>query len=420
MMFLDFENRPLIIPESERHLQNFFFAAISMVLGNSLAISFLFSRPQNVFSRRNNKRSRILNDQAFLGFNFIHWFTKIWFLFCVFAWQTMGSEFTKTFLLPSVLLITVLYLDSWKTLIQVIKKNRWKIQFIHLIVFLLLSFLLSRINIVDYKSFDEAILAANPTVDVPSSSYKYDNIHRRYYDNLVFKMDFNSKGKLELLNSENEEIEFHEVFKTIEEWKENFYMPEYSRFSIRLRANKNISIKHIKYFELQLIEYNNLSMIYEVVNEDISTSSLYNNQIKYRVSSSLQEELEVVGSLPRVAGWDWYKELRYQDTIPINISKNIFVNRTEFSSDELSLEFKKYISQSTIFEYIYGDEVTYQDYINVLSAHKQAVLKLRMTEDFHNIDKQYYYNQFNRDEELNQERKHIIDKYPFQITEKFE
>ena len=43
-----------------------------------------------------------------------------------------------------------------------------------------------------------------------------------------------------------------------------------------------------------------------------------------------------------------------------------------------------------------------------------------MTEDFHNIDKQYYYNQFNRDEELNQERKHIIDKYPFQITEKFE
>ncbi|MEO1030938.1 MAG: hypothetical protein AAFX55_06020 [Bacteroidota bacterium] len=122
MLFLDFEERPVVMPENERQLSNLFFAAISMILGNSVAISYLFSRPQHVFSRRNNKRTRILNDQAFLGFNFIHWFAKVWFLFGIFSSQMMGSKFINIFLWPSVLLILVLYLDAWKTLSMVIKK----------------------------------------------------------------------------------------------------------------------------------------------------------------------------------------------------------------------------------------------------------------------------------------------------------
>ena len=176
MLFLDFENRPLIIPETERQFYNLFFAAIAMILGNSMAISFLFSRPQNVFMRRHNIRAKIINDQMFLGPNFIHWFAKIWFLFGLFAAQFMDSAFITNFIAPSILLIVVLYLDSWKTFIRVIKKNRWKIQVAHLITFILLTFILSKIDSVDYKSYDKVMLASNPTINVPLSICKKDNL----------------------------------------------------------------------------------------------------------------------------------------------------------------------------------------------------------------------------------------------------
>lgn len=151
ILFLDFENRPHIIPESDRNAYNLFFAAIAMILGNSITINFLLSRPQKVFSTRNIKRHRILNDNTFLGFNFIHWFAKLWFLFCMFAWLSMGSKFVDNFMLPSVLVIIVLYLDCWKTLITVIKKHRWKIQLLHLAGYMILTFSLSKLNLVTIK-----------------------------------------------------------------------------------------------------------------------------------------------------------------------------------------------------------------------------------------------------------------------------
>ena len=95
MMNLDFENRPIIISEVNRNFHNLFFATISLIFGNSIAINFLISRPQLIISKRNIKRSRILNDQVFLSFNFIYWFAKIWFFIGVFSFLTIGFDYVK-------------------------------------------------------------------------------------------------------------------------------------------------------------------------------------------------------------------------------------------------------------------------------------------------------------------------------------
>lgn len=420
MMFLDFENRPIIISETERQLYNLFFAAISMILGNSVAISFLFTRPLKAFRRRNNKRTRILNDQAFLGPNFIHWFAKVWFLFGLFASQFMGSAFMTNFILPSLLLIVVLYLDSWKTLITVIKKKRLKIQAVHLITFIVLTFILSKIDIVDYKSYDEVMLVSNPSIDVPSSSYENDNYNSNYYDNLVFKMNLLSKTKVGLSNVANEQMEFYDVYSYIKDWKEQFFYDNYLRFSIKLRANKNIPIKYIKEFELELLDANQLNIIYEVDNEDELTKRFCNNQIRHSISPSLQEELPQIGSPPRPIGWDFYKERKFQDTLRLHISDKIKIDDLEVPLEMLSRKLKNHIDRSTIIEYIYANNVTYQDYINVLSAHKTAVWELRTTENYDVIDLRIRRNPFSRDKELTKERNRLREKYPIYITERFE
>ncbi|MDB9720390.1 hypothetical protein OAA67_00785 [Winogradskyella sp.] len=420
MLFLDFENRPLIIPETERQFYNLFFAAIAMILGNSMAISFLFSRPQNVFMRRHNIRAKIINDQMFLGPNFIHWFAKIWFLFGLFAAQFMDSAFITNFIAPSILLIVVLYLDSWKTFIRVIKKNRWKIQVAHLITFILLTFILSKIDSVDYKSYDKVMLASNPTINVPLSLYKKDNYNLNYYGNVVFKMKFSSNTNVDLLNLSNNKIEFYEIHNIIEDWKKEVFYSDYSKFLIKLRANKNILIRHIKEFELELFNDNHYKIIYEVANDDKTTSRFSNNQIKYTISPSLQEALPQKGRPPRVPGWDLYKEHRFKDTLSLHISDNIKIDGREIPLQTLSKKLKRHINKSTVIEYVYADSVTYQDYINVLSAHKIAVWELRATENYEAINEQYYKNQFTRDEELNKERWRIREKYPIHITERFE
>lgn len=418
MMTLDFENRPFTITEANRYMYNLFFAAISMLIGNAITISLIVSRPQSIFSKRNNKHTRILNDQAFLGPNFIYWFTKVWFLFGAFAWQLMGSKFLDYYFLPSILIVVVLYLDSWKTMILVIKKNRWKIQLIHLIAFVVLTFVLSRVNIIDYKTMDASMLASNPTIEVPSSLYLKDNHRRYYYDNLVIKMDFISKNEIGLFNEENEQIEWSDLSRVILDFKK-YSFNSYSTL-VRLRANKNIPIKYIKEFEFILLEMNQTRLVYEVVNNDESTARYYNNQIDKNISPSMQEAFSRAGKPPRVPGWDFYKEQKFQDTLSVYISEGIEIDNLEIPQSMLSEKFKNYINKSSIIEYIYGENVTYQDYINVLSAHKIAVWEVRATENYEEIDAQIRKNVFSRDDKLIEERDRIQYKFPFRITERFE
>ncbi|WP_179022356.1 hypothetical protein [Winogradskyella forsetii] len=419
MMSLDFENRPIIISELSRNLFNLYFAAISMVLGNSIAISFLITRSQKIFSRRNNKRTRILNDQAFLGPNFIYLFTKIWFLFGVFAFTLIGSKFEGYFLLPSILLMIVLYLDSWKSLITVIRKNRLKIQCIHLLVFLILTFILSRVNVIDYKSMDESMLDSNPTVDVPSSFYLNDNKRKYYYDNLVLKMELVSENDVGIFNEANERIEWNALSMLVFDYN-NEQSYQHGRTSVRLRANKNIPIKYIKELELILLDMNQWRLFYEVSNNDESTASYYNNQLETRISPSLQEAFPRIGKPPRVPGWDFYKEQKFQDTLSVYISESIEIDNRKVPLNMLPRKLKNHINKLSIIEYIYADDATYQDYINVLSAHKTAVWELRATENFDEIDSLMRRNQFTRDEKLNKERDQITEKYPVRITERFE
>jgi len=421
MLFFDFEERPIIVPEADRQLFSFFFAAISLILGNSIAISFLFSRPQKAFSRRNNKRNRILNDQIFLGFNFIHWFTMVWSMFATFSSQFMGSKFIANFLLPSTLLILVLYLDTWKTLSLVFKKNRWKIKMFHFVLFLILTFALSKLNFIDYKSIDEFAYEAHPTIEVPKSLYENDTYKRQYYDNLVFKVYFNSKNEPRLFNAQNKPIELYDIYKILKDNESQYPEELVSRISVRLRIDKDIPIKFVKQIELELIHYNQPNIIYETYNEDELTSRFYNNQLRHRISSSLQYEFPVLeGQPPRIPIWNPYEKGRFKDTLQLYISENIEINGLILPVNMISSALKKHINDSTLVEYIYSDRAIYQDYINVFSAHKTAAWELRGAENYDKIEESIYRNQFNRDEELNKERDRLREKYPICITEHFQ
>lgn len=424
ILFFDFEERPIVVPEGDRQLFNLFFAAISVILGNSFAISFLFAKPQKVFSRRNNKHNRILNDQAFLGLNFIHWFAKVWFLFATFSSQFTGSKFINNFLWPSVFLILVLYLDSWKSLSLVIKKSRWKIMSLHFLTILLLVLGLSQLNIIDYKSIDDIAYSARPTVEVPKSTFIDELYLKRYYDDLVFKLDYDLSGNIDLQTEYNTSLELSEVQNNINEWKNDIVEELRYRATPRLRANKNIPIAFIKEFESKVYTSGNFNIIYEVANDNESTKRFYNNQIKYAISPSLLDVLpRKPYEPPRVPYFNGYKERVFLDTIRIDIANNVYVDNMSVELENLATCLKKYIKPTIIFEYVYKDITTFQDYINVLSAHNRAIKELKIDDCMYDYDEmilQIHRNQFSRDEKLKAELDRLRKRFPILITERFE
>ena len=424
IMFLDFEGRPMVLSENDRQLFNLFFAAISVILGNSLAINLLFSRPQSVFSRHNNKRSRILNDNTFLGFNFIHWFAKVWFLFATFSSSFIGSKFITNFLWPSIFLIIVLYLDAWKTLSLVIKNNRLKIIVIHFCSFVLLSFCLSRLNVIDYKSLDKAAYRTRPNIDVPRSDFSDEPYERRYYNYLVFKIDFDSHGNIQLLNEQYEPIELTDAYNYVNNMKNELTEAVSYRAATRLRANKSIPIRYVKEFEFELFKYGQTKIIYEVQNDDDLTKRFYNNQIKNYISPSLHETFPRKPYDPSsVPFFDSYKKRVFSDTIRVDVGKNIMINGNIVALKDLVDKFKDFVNSSTIFEYVHTDKTSYQNYIDVLSAHKKAIKQLKVRDSKYDYDEmmfQIHRNQFSRDTILNNERDRLRKKYPILIVEKFE
>lgn len=421
MMTLDMENRPILISEHRRNFQNLFFASISLIFGNSITISFLVNKPNSVLNRRNIKRQRILNDQVFLGFNFIYVFGKIGFLLGVFSFLTFGFQYVESLVIPALLLIIVLYLESWKTLVQVIKKNRFKIQILHLIVFLILTIVLSKVNVFDYKTFDETMLIKNPSIDVPESFFK-EKRRSYFYDDIIFKMDFISKEEIGLFTVGNKRIELNQINDFINEYYS--WIPEYDRLRLKptLRANKNIPIRKIKEFELELFKSGFSVIIYEVSNDDKSTSKFYNNQLQKTIvpiSSEDLNETKPMYPLPPTV-WDFIENNEELKFLRLNISEVVTSNGVEIKISSLGEKLKKYINQSTIIEYVYFENTTLQDYINVLSAHKTAVWEIRSTEDFDKIDSLIRQNRFSRDKKLYDERNRLIRKYPFRATERFE
>ncbi|MBC2846571.1 hypothetical protein [Winogradskyella flava] len=424
MMNLDFENRPIVISDVNRNFHNLFFAAISLIFGNSIAIGLLISSPQSALSKRNIKRGRIINDQVFLAFNFIYWFGKIWVFLGVFSFLTIGFDYIENLMIPAILLVVVLYLESWKTLIQVLKRNRWKIQMMHFGTLTILTFGLSQLNVFDYKSFDENMLVKKPTINVPKSVFHDELYKKRYYDKPVFKIDFNHKGQVGLFNEQYDRIELHDVYYYIQDWHDEIPR-EYEYKSVpRLRANKSIPIKYVKEFEFSLYNSGKFQIIYEVANNEELTNQFYNNQIKYSISPSLHEAFpREPHEPPRPPYFDYINELNSSDTIFVNVGETVVFDNRIVKPNDLVTEFQRHIDSLTVFEYVYKDDTTYQDYINVLSAHSESVLKLKKRNskiDYDQMINEIYNNQFSSNEKHRAELRRLDEKFQIIITERFE
>jgi len=409
-MSFGFANLPYILQEKDRNLYNIFFAGLSVVFANSITINMLFSKPSKALSRKNPIRRRILNDQIFLSFNFIYWFTKMGLCFLVFSMCCLDFDFSPYVGILSTLLLFVLYLDSWKGLSSIFKKNRFKVQILHLIIMSFLTMVISRIDIIDYNSIDELAIKSSPIYDLPHSDF-----HNASYNR--YKPEINLK--IELLENDELRIIHYGKWANINDIPAIIYAERASVreemipfLRVRITANKDIDLKYMKMVEAELYSINQQKIIYDIYNDDLLTRRFETLGIEYRISPFILDfKMDKTTPLPPFPFE--IDSIKPEKTLKIRVDKTIEINETVVAENLLVDEFKKQIGKVDAFEYTYSENTKYQDFITVLSCHYKAAYELRKQEQ--TIFREYSYQY---DEQYRDEQDMLKEKYPIRIMEK--
>ena len=141
----------------ELYFYNLFFSFIAVIFGQSICLNFWINRPKTFLTKLNYRKTSILNDQGILNNSFINWFAKFATLFLLFfSVMTKGYyvfSFYPDYNYFFILIIIVLYLQSWNTTRLTFKNRSIKWFLISALILSGLAFLISQINIIDYKKF---------------------------------------------------------------------------------------------------------------------------------------------------------------------------------------------------------------------------------------------------------------------------
>lgn len=146
------------LSNEELNFYNFFYAAVSGLLGQSVCFSIWLNRPRNITSPQRLTRIRVLHDQRFFIWYFLAWFSKVAFVYGLFLGFTFwGGHYVFSFypnyrFLFYLILIT-LFLQSWTSFRLLFPRQSFKWMLVSALVLVSFSFGLSKINLMDQEAF---------------------------------------------------------------------------------------------------------------------------------------------------------------------------------------------------------------------------------------------------------------------------
>ncbi len=409
---------PNIVSEANRDFYNLFFASLSVILGNSIAIAFLLSSPQSILSRRNIKRHSIINDQVALNGTFMFWFGKIGLVLGVLSTNYLDFPYLPYFQIPFILLIGVMYLETWKTLLIVLGKRKYKWFAIHFVSLAILAFGLSKINVVDYKSMDESALNEYSNYEFPVSLF-YDN-ERDYYGRyeVNFTLTSDSNGDLLIINGDGKRIYLNQVGSDVSKYKNYVREDAISKLTVVLFADKDIELKHIKYFEAELFIYNQLKIRYLIHNPNTVNQRFVNRSFERSLLPFTLDFMKATDiPLPPPPPHLWTEfEAVYTDTVRVDVGNKVKFDEAFVTNNLLISRFEELINADTGFEYYFSKNATYQDYITVLSAHFKAANNVRQDNASKGFD--ISKDRYRFTEEQKRELWELKEKYPILAIDK--
>ncbi len=246
-----------MLSDKEMKFYNLFFAFLSMIFAQSITINFWTNRPNELFKISNKRRITIINDNRVLNWYFICWFSKLALLYGLFfglffknAYYTFS--FYPNYIYLFILIIIILFLQTWLTLRRVIRKSlKWMALSAVMITFSALG--LAQINIIDYQRINKIIkkncLICRYDLQLPQTE-NYQKIENYSLTENIFLVFDNDNEPVLIVD--NKIIELNELSNYIEQMRNQKHEYDVPRIIFRLNIDKRIKMEFINKLKIEL------------------------------------------------------------------------------------------------------------------------------------------------------------------------
>ena len=259
MTILDAYNDMLVLSVQEHHFYNFFYAAFACLISWGVVTDlYLKSLPYST-RKLGHKRTMIRNDQTFITWYSFYWFSKLAVVISLLSANIplfTESPFYPDYLYLFVIFLLVIFLQQWMSIRWAFKNRGVKPMGLVALVILGVSFLFSRIDLIDPQTMNHHFLkntiSYNYSVHVPTASETIT--YRHFYSTPIYlgfqhnskvgeaKIVENSSGYIRELNDQ----EAQEYILGSRKSYEDSYGSGWETFSLALVIDTAVKMKDVK------------------------------------------------------------------------------------------------------------------------------------------------------------------------------
>ncbi|PCJ66471.1 MAG: hypothetical protein COA58_06755 [Bacteroidetes bacterium] len=418
-----------IFTEDEMSFYKWFYASVSVIIGQAMAFKYWVAKSRQQFKTFNSSRIRLRNignDQSNLISSFLHWFSHCSVLFTLFFGLGItytsydDCDFYANHQYFFVLIPIVLWLNSWVGLARLFRTKIFIPMTYSAIVVALLSFGISKINIVDYKSYNSTYLKnhafANYEFNLPSSilGWKLKRISIHTMIDIGYKK--NNSQTSPTIFYQKEVISINDIPNILIDEYDRKQLSSYPFITISLMADQRVpmhlidSLKNIS----RSLGVNNI--IYSLSNgktpsriQPVRFKSFYENIPPPR---SYNSSLGISPPPPPPP----FDITNYSNRIDVHLTNQgkIILNglQTDMDSISLKIRFLLLSDSNYVINFTKDSTCTLGQYINAQTEIRLPIYALRHEASSVQFNKKYHW--------LNSNEQRIIKRrYPLIIREEF-
>jgi len=408
-----------VLTDSEVNFYNLFFAFVSVIFGQSFCFTYWIYKPKKFFSRINFRRDTIVNDQRVLMWAFLSWFSKLAVVYGImFGFSFRGGYYTFS-LYPDykyifVLVIIVLFLQSWNTIRQTFKRTSLKWLIVSALIVSAISFGMSMINVVDYNKLNESILQKNIhhnyILELPESATYSRSERLSLVENIYValpKGGDKSTGPVIVIHSE--EVALADLYHKINQLRLNRDDVDRKFMTFQLFIQKGIDMGYVNKLKHELSKAGHSQIGYMVTPINPKFDQ------KYYVHFSFKMKLPGIDS-KKYSIHDAYQYFsKYKNSIEIKQleTDDCLVNDTLVELEKLKKMLKTQMQRNSNYaiKFYVNDSVDFSSYFKVLVYSKEAVNELRDQYSLSMYSRKY--DELFSEDEMDDVQK----KYPYRIIE---
>ena len=369
--------------EKERSFYQLFFAFVSVVFAQSFCLAYWFDGPRRFFERGHRSAVQIVNGQRNLNWYFLYWFAKVFLCwFCIFSFPGAFHAFSlyPDFKHLFILLIIVLFLHPWVAMRQAFKRKTVKWMALSAVLVAVLAFGMSRINVVDYKSLDNAFLSRNVphrySLELPETETLEKVEHATLSKNAYLVQ---SKDKTEskcLIVVDGKTVDLKAFSESMEDWRLCHNEADFPLLNCRLNIDKKVKMKDVDEVRQALADMRFYRIQYAVVPRRRELD------VRYYTFLSLHTLRIPVRFLDDSLYQKWIvdvPEIPNQIVVMPKGIRTFEINGVTTEGKECKARFKDLIRQDLnyIIRFKVDDEMLYGDYITVMASAMEALDDLK-------------------------------------------